>query len=142
MRLEKLRDEKPGTSCFSRLMSGLPSELKHLTGKEEVGLSRSSAASFWVLLRSLPLITKTFSLRIPCQKPGRLPKGGRQGGPEESVVIVLGQSSGLTGSSTSSIPLGSLVTVEHHRCLRLSWFPLPPSPSLQNGFKMISYKVL
>ena len=37
MRLEKLRDEKPGTSCFSRLMSGLPSELKHLTWKGRSG---------------------------------------------------------------------------------------------------------
>ena len=98
--------EKLGTSCFSRIMSGLPSELKHLTGKEEVGLSRRSAASFWALLRSLPLITKTFSLRIPWQKPGRLPKGGRQGGLEESVVIFPGQSGGLTDSSTSPNSLG------------------------------------
>lgn len=71
-----------------------------------MGLSRRSAASFWVLLRSLPLITKTFSLQIPCQKPGRLPKGGRQGGLEESVVIFLGQSNGLTDSSTSLNSLG------------------------------------
>lgn len=70
---EKLRDEKPGT-CFLKIMSGLPSELKHLTGKEEVGLSRRSAASFWALLRSLPLITKTFSLKIPWQKPGACPR--------------------------------------------------------------------
>lgn len=106
MLLGKLRDEKPGTSCFSRIMSGLPSELKHLTGKEEVGLSRRSAASFWALLRSLPLITKTFSLQIPWQKPGRLPKGGGQGGLEESVVIFLGQSSGLADSSPLFNSLG------------------------------------
>ena len=37
VRLEKLRDEKPGTSCFSRLMSGLPSELTHLTWKGRSG---------------------------------------------------------------------------------------------------------
>lgn len=51
--LEKLRDEKPSTSHFLRIMLSLWSGLINITGMKDACLSRKLAAYFWVLLKSL-----------------------------------------------------------------------------------------
>lgn len=124
--LEKLKDEKPSTSCFSRLTSGLPSELIHFTGKEEVHLSRRPAASFWALLRSLALgLQRPFLFEFHGALKTRAPaQGKKQGGLEESVIAFLGQGGGLTDSFGILGDCGAVTTVlSYHNSLFL-----PPSP--------------
>lgn len=114
--LEKLRDEKPSTSHFLRIMLSLWSGLINTTTMKDVCLSRKPAAYFWVLLKSLASwLQRPFLFHSQGIFPREEPGWPWRVLPDFWVEVVT-----WLIYLPCLIPLGSLVTVEQPLLTKLS----------------------